>query len=76
MDWHLETQSINAMLQKIRKPVQERLVHCSPAWSLSHIMRVGMSDWLEGIDLRFKASVVNNPIQEDVLVPIRVTLRM
>jgi hypothetical protein len=39
----LETQSIKAILQKIRKPVRERLVLLSPAWSLSHIMRTSRS---------------------------------
>jgi hypothetical protein len=39
----LETKSIRAILQKMRKPVQEHLVLLSPTWSLSHIMRMSTS---------------------------------
>jgi hypothetical protein len=39
----LETQSIKAILQKIRKPLCEHLVLLSPAWSLSHIMQTSTS---------------------------------
>jgi hypothetical protein len=39
----LEIQSIKAMLQNIKKPVQERLVRFSPVWSLSQNMRMSRS---------------------------------